>query len=196
MKRRTALCWLALSSSAAGADTLDALRAGRVAVLLRHAETDPGAGDPPGFRLEACSTQRNLSEAGRAQSRRIGAWFAARQLVPVKVRTSPWCRCIDTARLAFGSAEIWPPLASTFADPQRREPQSAALADALVALPARGFEVWVTHQVNVGALTGAALPMGHALVVRGERGADGSVAIRILDGDAGRFAALPGERLR
>ena len=54
----------------------DRLRSGRCAVLWRHAQTTPGVGDPPGFQLKGCSTQRNLSEEGRAQARAAGEWFS------------------------------------------------------------------------------------------------------------------------
>jgi hypothetical protein len=176
MKRRVVLAglglpWLGLPS-AAGAETASvvdaaaALRSGGVAVLLRHAATEPGIGDPPGFRLGECATQRQLSEQGRAQSQRIGAWFSARGLTPAEVRSSAWCRCLDTATLAFGRARAWTPLNSFFGDRSVESGQSAELRTALGKLPAQGFEVWVTHQVNISALTGVSPGMGEAVVVR------------------------------
>jgi hypothetical protein len=90
---------------AGGDDAAAAIRAGAAVVAFRHALA-PGTFDPPGFRLGDCSTQRNLNDEGRAQSRRLGAWFTERGLQPAAVRSSPWCRCIDTARLAFGQAEV------------------------------------------------------------------------------------------
>ncbi|RYF32920.1 MAG: histidine phosphatase family protein [Comamonadaceae bacterium] len=141
------------------------LRAGGCAVLLRHGQTDPGIGDPPGFRLGDCASQRNLSQAGREQSTRIGGWFRARRLVPTAVRSSAWCRCIDTAELAFGRHALWSPLSSTF-DDRALEPAAAdAMRAALASIPAGRFEVWVTHQVNITALTGEFASMGEAAVV-------------------------------
>ena len=154
------------SSAAADDDVLVArVRAGGVAVLLRHAITDPGIGDPPDFRLDTCSTQRNLSAEGRAQARRIGAWFAAHGLVPARVRSSAWCRCLDTGTLAFGHAEAWPALNSFFGGASAREQQSAALAAALGGIAPQRFEVWITHQVNITALTTEFAEMGEACVV-------------------------------
>lgn len=144
---------------------LAALRRGAVAVLLRHAATEPGIGDPSGFRLDDCATQRQLSEAGRAQSRRIGAWFAAQRLAPAAVRSSAWCRCLETARLAFGRAEPWAALNSFFGDPSRAAAQNRLLEAALARIPAGRFEVWVTHQVNIRALTGEPVAMGEAWLV-------------------------------
>lgn len=172
MKRRDALIatlpllgWASVPRAAD--DPVEArLRAGRVAVLLRHSITDAGIGDPPGFRLDTCSTQRNLSAEGRAQAERIGAWFKARGLSPARVRSSAWCRCIDTGTLAFGRAEAWPPLNSFFGDAASRERQSAALGAALPGIAVGSFEVWVTHQVNITALTGEFAQMGEACVVQ------------------------------
>src|SRR5512141_654229 len=70
----------------------DALRGGGKIVVLRHASTEPGLGDPPGFRLDDCATQRNLSEAGRAEARRIEAAFVRRAVPVARVLSSRWCR--------------------------------------------------------------------------------------------------------
>ena len=71
---------------------VEALKRGNCMVLIRHAITVPGIGDPPGMRLDDCSTQRDLSEEGRAQSRRFGQWFRKHGLMPARVRSSQWCR--------------------------------------------------------------------------------------------------------
>lgn len=174
-RRPLLLAPLLLALPAARADeaaVVAALRAGSVAVLMRHAITDPGVGDPPGMRLDQCSTQRNLSAAGREQSSRIGAWFAQRGLQPAAVRSSVLCRCIDTAQLAFGRVERWAPLDSFFEDRGREPAQSAALRAALAKLTAGRFEVWVTHQVNISALTGEGLAMGESIVAAAALSAD------------------------
>ena len=74
-----------------------ALRAGGAVVVLRHAQTVPGIGDPPGFRLQDCSTQRNLSEEGRQQARRLGETLRRAGVKVDEVLSSRWCRCLDTA---------------------------------------------------------------------------------------------------
>ena len=149
----------------AAADVETLLRQGGCAVLLRHAATEPGVGDPPDFKLGVCSTQRNLSAAGQADSRRIGAWFASRQLKPRAVLTSAWCRCQHTADLAFGTHTDWPALNSTFNDRLQQTDQSTQVRQALLKIPARQFEVWVTHQVNISALTGEGPAMGEAFIL-------------------------------
>ena len=154
-----------LGAAAHAAELTEVIRRGRCAVLLRHASTTSGIGDPPGFTLDNCSSQRNLSDEGRAQAQRIGAWFASRQLKPGATRTSAWCRCRDTAQLAFGQAIHWSPLDSTFENRKLSPAATQALRRALAALPAGGFEVWVTHQMNITALTGEFSSMGQGLVV-------------------------------
>jgi len=137
------------------------------AVLLRHAQTVPGVGDPPGFRLDDCATQRNLSEVGRAESRRLGQEFDRRDIRIDEVLTSRWCRCVDTARLAFPGIEprLFEPLNSFFGESGRRESQTAQLRAYLARQPNRRRAVMVTHQVNITALTGEPVAMGEALLV-------------------------------
>ena len=78
---------------------LDALRRGGLVMLMRHARTVPGTGDPPESRLNNCATQRNLGEEGRAQARAIGARLRAERIPIGAVRSSAWCRCRETAEL-------------------------------------------------------------------------------------------------
>jgi phosphohistidine phosphatase SixA len=141
------------------------LRAGACVVMLRHAQTDPGVGDPPDFDLAQCRTQRNLNEPGRAQARRISEWFKARQLSPRAVLSSAWCRCKDTADLAFGRNTVLPALSSTFGNSNAQPGQTRALSALLATVPAGQFDVWVTHQVNITALTGDNPAMGDAIIV-------------------------------
>jgi broad specificity phosphatase PhoE len=145
---------------------LAALREGGCVLLLRHARTDPGVGDPPGFRLDACGTQRNLSAEGRAQAERLGATLREAGVAIGPVRSSRWCRCLDTARLAFGRAEPWPALDSFFDE----RSDAGARTDAVRrwALGVRGPDnvALVTHQVNVTALLGGWIEMGETIVLR------------------------------
>ena len=136
-------------------------------LLVRHASTEPGLGDPPGFVLSQCHTQRNLSEAGRAQARAMGAWFTKHGLPVQAVLSSQWCRCLDTAQLAFGRVQAWPALNSTFDGQGQPEAQLQALRERLADLRAGTLEVWVTHQVILTALTGAYPAMAEGFLVDG-----------------------------
>ncbi len=148
------------------------LREGGCVVLMRHAQTDPGVGDPPNFKLGECSTQRNLSEAGREQARRVGAAFVRERVKLDQVRSSAWCRCVDTAMLAFKQNTVWPPINSFFGAGGQDEQTRAVLA-AVQGWQAPRNLMLVTHQVNVTALTGEFLAMGEVFVTRpGVQGQD------------------------
>jgi Histidine phosphatase superfamily (branch 1) len=163
---------LALPVRAASSDTLmRALRgeSGTGSVLMFRHALAPGTFDPPGFKLGDCATQRNLDDAGRRQAQQIGAWFAARALRPSRVRSSPWCRCMDTARLAFGErAEAWATLGSPRAAAEEVNAQALAqLRAELLAVTQRrtGFEVWVTHMFVFSALLGQGARSGEAVLL-------------------------------
>jgi broad specificity phosphatase PhoE len=145
------------------------LRDGAI-LIMRHAVTEPGIGDPPGFRLEDCATQRNLSAEGRAQAARLGRSLAQRRVVVARVESSAWCRCLETARLAFPAAEVrvYSPLNSFFDDRTRAAAQTEALRTRIAAWNGPGVLAMVTHQVNISALTGRFTAMGTALVLRPE----------------------------
>ena len=154
---------------------IEALQQGGLVVLIRHTATEPGLGDPPDFRLDDCSTQRNLSDAGRAQARQLGAWFVSQGIPVGEVRTSQWCRCVDTAQLAFGERHPiapWSAINSFFAD-RGAEPEATRTALASLATPVEGNRVWVTHQVNITALTGVFPSMGEMVIARPVKRADG-----------------------
>lgn len=143
------------------------LRKGGVVVAFRHALA-PGTFDPPGFRLGDCSTQRNLSEQGRDQARRMGEWFRARQLEPTRVRSSPWCRCIDSATLTFGAPQVWPALGSPRGVSESTGAQHLQeLQEALVAVAGQTgrFEAWFTHMFVLSDLTGYSAQSGEGLIL-------------------------------
>jgi phosphohistidine phosphatase SixA len=131
------------------------LEGGGQVVLIRHGLTTPGVGDPPGFRLEDCATQRNLIDEGRRESERVGAAFRARQIPVERVLTSPWCRCVETARLAgWGGAEVWTPLSNLFGRPENRDAQVRQMRARVSERPGAGNLVLVTHGSTIAALTG------------------------------------------
>jgi broad specificity phosphatase PhoE len=142
------------SPSAADEAVWELLRGGGQVILMRHAVTTPGVGDPAGFRLEDCSTQRNLTDAGREDARRVGATFRTRGVPVGRVLSSPWCRCLETARLAFGVAEPWPPLSNLYDNRSREAEQLRALREIAGRRPTGGNVVLVTHGSVVLPLTG------------------------------------------
>ena len=81
---------------------IENLKAGGNLIFIRHAYA-PGGGDPENFNIYDCSTQRNLSESGRIQSKKIGNFFKENKIKIKNVYSSEWCRCKETASLAFKS---------------------------------------------------------------------------------------------
>ena len=101
-----ALLLLVLPSAATADERLwTLLKGGGQVVLIRHGLTTPGVGDPPAFRLDDCGTQRNLVDEGRARCAAGGRGVPRPQHPGRPVLSSPWCRCLETARLAFGGSE-------------------------------------------------------------------------------------------
>ena len=155
-------------------DVWEALRTPGSVVVLRHSYA-PGAFDPPDARLEDCSTQRNLDESGKAQARRVGEAFRAHNITVGKVLSSPRCRCLETARLAFKEPEPWLIL-------QGGRPNTEPLRNAVTAIRKAMDEhrdgpplVLVTHGFVVTALTGLDIKMGAFVVLK--RGTDGTHAV-------------------
>lgn len=143
------------------------LQQGGHIILMRHAVTIPGIGDPSNFMLGDCSTQRNLSEQGRDDARRIGRMFREKSIPVADVWTSRWCRCIDTALLAFENAKTMSILDSIFNDDAKRAAEKTAEAMRVITRTGlKGNLVLVTHQQNIQALVGESLSSGEMLVTR------------------------------
>ena len=150
---------------------MDALRAPGSVVVLRHSYA-PGGFDPPTSRLDDCSTQRNLDASGRAQAARVGEAFKKNGITVGEVLSSPRCRCLDTARLAFGRVETWMVLQGALNDTELRR-RLVAETKARIAAHREGPPlVLVTHGSVVSDLTGVDIRMGEFVVLR--RGADGA----------------------
>jgi broad specificity phosphatase PhoE len=173
MKRFWILLLAACLAPAAHADEAlwAKLKAGGNVVLMRHASTEEGLGDPPGFKLGDCATQRNLSDAGREEARRVGRLLKFRAINFTQAKSSQWCRCQETARLAFGEEpESWPVLNSLNANPAGE----AALVKEVNALAAKVKPpynaVLVTHNFNIRALTGISPKEAEIIVARASGG--------------------------
>lgn len=145
---------LATTAAGMGADVL----------FLRHAIA-PGTGDPAGFRLDDCSTQRNLSDEGRAQASALGEALRQSGLPLGAVLSSQWCRATETAeRLSLGLVTVDPGLNSFFGNPDARTPTLTLLEATLAALPRNTITIMVTHQVVISAITGHSTASGGAVL--------------------------------
>jgi phosphohistidine phosphatase SixA len=163
-----ALCLVTLWAStaqAAEAEAWQALREGRAVLILRHANA-PGLGDPAGFRLNDCRTQRNLDQAGRQQAQRWGQLLRSQGIEPLRLLSSRWCRAQDTAsEMALAAVEALPELDSFFAQPRRGAEKTSQLLAQINAQPRGVPLVLVSHQVNITALSGIFPASGEGLIL-------------------------------
>lgn len=175
MKRRSflagALLGLAAAAAVAEADPWALLQQGGNVLLIRHAATEFGVGDPPGFRIDDCTTQRNLTDGGRADARRLGEILRARGVKVSEVRSSQWCRCLETARLAFGGAQPWSALNSIFADASREAEQNRAVQALAASVKPPANVALVGHSHNIRSLVGITPSQLEVVIVRHEGGA-------------------------
>ncbi|MGB7180640.1 MAG: histidine phosphatase family protein [Burkholderiaceae bacterium] len=151
-----------LSMEQAAARVVD----GGFVLMMRHSTTVPGFGDPPQFTIGQCETQRNLSDAGRSQAQAIGKRLRDAGIHIAQVRNSQWCRCRETAELAFGKTTDWPALNSFFADRSTEPAQTSRLQAAARSLPAKDNVMWVTHQVNISAALGTFAGQGEIVAAQ------------------------------
>jgi hypothetical protein len=179
ISRRTfaALSGLPLFAASLGAtDFWSALRSSGHFALIRHALA-PGTLDPPGFRLDDCATQRNLSPEGRAQAVRMGDLFRSNGIASARLYSSLWWRCIDTATL-MKLGEVTPqPLLNFFGiDRVARAPRLEALRAWIAALDLSQPTVLMTHGEVISALTQNSVASGEIVAV--ERQTDGQLVVR------------------
>ena len=170
--------WLLAARVAAADEAQDAWAAlvngGHVA-LVRHGNAPPGyGGDPPGFKIDDCATQRNMDERGRAQSRALGEAFRQHGVRVDKVLSSPWCRCLETARLmALGSVDSALAVAASDKSPDRL----ATLKQIVSSWRGPGTLVVVTHALTVQALVGIMPGQAETVVVRPKHGREPGVDV-------------------
>lgn len=152
------------------------MQSGNAVLMIRHALA-PGIGDPEEFDINDCNTQRNLDNAGREQAQAIGQWLRDHGIKNVKLFSSQWCRCMDTARLmGMGEVTPLPALNSFFENPQDREPNLSALRKFIHNKSKPGeLIIMVTHQVTISGITGNWTDSGHGKLVR--PGNDGKIKL-------------------
>ena len=148
-------------------ELLAQLHRGGNVIYFRHAATTVTA-TGEASQLGNCSTQRNLNDAGRDQARAIGAAFRRLGIEVDAVLASPYCRTLDTARLAFGRVEVAPDLFS-LGQPQHPDDRARAawLRQRLGMAAAPGTNtVLVSHGSPLDSVAGEFLDEGEAAVAR------------------------------
>ena len=145
------------------------LQDGEHVLLMRHADA-PGYGDPAGYVISQCSTQRNLGDYGKRQAKAIGVWLSKQGIQKAEVFSSPWCRCLDTANLLNkGPVKIEPSLGSFFDEMSLETKQTKALRSFIkneLAKQAKVPLILVTHHVNIQAYTGQVPGVGDMVLVK------------------------------
>src|SRR5215218_753274 len=162
---RSYRCAVAVTPAAADASVAwEALRKGGYVALMRHGDAPGGAGDPAGFKLDDCSTQRNLIERGRAEAVAMGAQIRAKGISFTRIISSPWCRCVETAKLMdLGPVDIEPAFSNAFVLRDRRD-ELRRDATAILNTWSHGTLMVVTHGANIQALSGVS-PTSAEIVV-------------------------------
>jgi phosphohistidine phosphatase SixA len=146
-------------------DILASLKEGNKLIFIRHAYA-PGGGDPDNFDINDCNTQRNLSESGRQQAKNISNFFIENQINFKKVYSSEWCRCKETAKIAFGDFEIKNFLNSFFSQKfaKNRKKQMNDLNNFVDNYKDDGNLVFVTHYVVISEALNYAPSSGEIVV--------------------------------
>ena len=147
-------------------------------LLLRHSLA-PGSGDPANFRLDDCSTQRNLSDEGRVDAREIGEWLKRREVKIARVESSRWCRAKETAQLLdIGKVRLNRNLDSLFLETDLENHQATLKVRKKIInyRNKSGLLVLVGHYVNIAALTEVGVNSGEGVLVR----ADSKGVIRVV----------------
>ena len=139
---------------------------GNKIILIRHSLA-PGGGDPVGFKLDDCKTQRNLNKEGINQSKKIGKLFKKNKVPVDQVLSSQWCRCKDTAKYAFGDYKEFTALNSTFQSPYNKNEgkQLKELYNFVKKWDGKGKNlILITHYSIITAVTNAVPSSGEIVI--------------------------------
>jgi len=142
------------------------IQEGNKIILIRHSLA-PGGGDPVGFKINDCKTQRNLNRAGISQSKKIGKLFKKNKVPIDQILSSQWCRCKDTAKYAFGDYKEFTALNSTFQSPydKNETKQLKQLYSFVKKWNGKGKNlVLVTHYSIITAVTNAVPSSGEIII--------------------------------
>ena len=144
---------------------INQLQEGEKLIFIRHAYA-PGNGDPINFNLNDCSTQRNLNEDGRKQARDIGEFFKKNKIKIDKVLSSEWCRCKETADIAFKDFSTNSFLNSFYSSKyeKNKDKQVKALNDYIKKFESSKNLILVTHYVMISEVLNYSPSSGEIVV--------------------------------
>jgi len=145
---------------------LDYLKEGKKIIFIRHAIA-PGNGDPDNFKINDCKTQRNLSKDGIKQSKKIGLFFEKNKIKIDKILSSEWCRCKDTAKIAFKNFETFDALNSFYDEKfaSNEEIQIKNLKKYIKSWESDKNLILVTHFVVISSILNMGTSSGEMIIV-------------------------------
>ena len=144
---------------------LNSLQEGNKIIFIRHAIA-PGNGDPENFNIKDCSTQRNLSESGIKQSKKIGLFFKNNKIKIDQVLSSEWCRCKDTAKYAFENYTTFNTL-NSFYDEKFSANETKQMNDLMKFIKNWDSDknlVFVTHYVVISSILNVGSSSGEIII--------------------------------
>ena len=144
---------------------INQLEDGGKLIFIRHAYA-PGNGDPNNFNLNDCSTQRNLNSIGRKQAKDIGEFFRVNEIKIFKVLSSEWCRCKETADIAFDNYSTNSFLNSFYSSKyaKNKDKQVEALNNYVKKFKSEKNLIFVTHYVLISEVLNYGPSSGEIIV--------------------------------
>ena len=162
------VCVLASTLSSAS-ELSDKLKSGHHVLLMRHALA-PGVGDPAGYQLDNCKSQRNLDVQGRAQAQRIGQWLKSQGVRDALVFSSAWCRCKETAEKLGLGTPVHEAALNSFFDDMRQGPQGNVKLQKFIETQLKSKSskalILVTHHVNIAEFMGENVASGDMVLAK------------------------------
>ena len=144
---------------------INELKQGGKLIFIRHAYA-PGGGDPINFDINVCNTQRNLNNSGRNQADKIGSLFKDNNISTDKVYSSEWCRCKETALIAFNQFETKNFLNSFFSSKfaQNKNSQIKSFKKFIKSWDGKKNLIFVTHYVFISEILGYSPSSGEIII--------------------------------
>ena len=141
------------------------LKKGEKIIFIRHAIA-PGSGDPKNFKINDCSTQRNLNYDGIQQSKKIGLFFLKNKIEIDLVLSSEWCRCKDTAKFAFKNFKTFNALNSFFSEKfqKNKEKQIRDLKKYIKNWKGKNNLILITHYVVILEMLNKPVSSGEIII--------------------------------
>ena len=159
------ICLSTLVKADSEKNIINELKNGGKLIFIRHAYA-PGSGDPSNFDISDCTSQRNLSNLGKIQSTKIGLFFSKNNILIDKVYSSEWCRCKETATIAFNSYEIKKSLNSFFAEKftKNKDLQVVNLKKFIKNWDGKKNLVFITHYVVISEILNYGASSGEIII--------------------------------